>query len=295
MKKGKRIALNRLFNFCIIVGLFFAYMAYDCLINGDTAWGIGIGTAALLFAGSAAVFTPYCYVFDNEGLSLCYAFLPNERYLWKCIYAIEAEDLEAASGRRSLLLFLLYSVVFSIHGETVGKCRFYMKGRIRKSFRTKRLLEHYWDGTITGYLLEDVKEWLNKRKAKKQKQQDAHLKDEAVSMEREARAKAREWLKPLEIEAARYKLTIKSQYLYVTKNLEKLKSRPEEGYTYTLVAEIVPTDETDISHVTAVGVDLLYVRLGKKAYRGVKNKHAQEGLRLAVSAAITDITKGIRK
>ena len=42
-----------------------------------------------------------------------------------------------------------------------------MNGYIRKTFRTKYLLEKYWDGTITGYLFEDVKNWINKRKKRK--------------------------------------------------------------------------------------------------------------------------------
>ena len=38
-----------------------------------------------------------------------------------------------------------------------------MNGNMRKSFRNKKLLEQYWDGTITGYMFENVKKWFQKR------------------------------------------------------------------------------------------------------------------------------------
>ena len=223
---------------------------------------------------------------------MCYIFLPVERYLWKNINAIEVEDKQGYTGsKRSLLLFFLYASVFSIYGKNVGKCRFYMKGYIRRSFRTKCLLEKYWDGTITGYLLEDAKNWINKRRAKKQKQIESHFTDEVVLMEREIRAEAREWLKPFIEQAKQYDLELKAKYFYITEDFEELQLRPQEGYTYTLIAEIAHFNETDENRIIVVSVNLLYVRLGKTSYRGVKNKHAQEELGVAISDALKEINK----
>ena len=173
----------------------------------------------------------------------------------------------------------------------MGKRRFYMEGHVRKSIRTKRLFEQYWDGTITGYLFDGMKERRQKRKAKKEMQIKAHLTDEIVPMEREVRAKARKWLEPFVAQARHYDLEIKTKYLYITKDLQELNSRPEERYTYTLLAEIAHFGETDENRIVVVSVDLLFVRLGKTAYRGVHNVHAKEELDGTVSDVLDEIGK----
>ena len=287
MNKRKQFALNKLFNFCIVLGLFFAWGSIELFRDNDNAWGLGFGIVAFLLIVLPTIFTPYCYAFDNEGVSLCYIFLPVERYLWKDIHAIEVEDT-STSSRVSIFDFF-YANVFSIKGTPVGKSRFYMNGHIRKSLRTKHLLEKYWDGTITGYLFEDAKNWINKRKTKKQAQTKAHLTDEIVPMEREIRAETREWLKPFIAQAKQYDLDIKSKYLYITKDRKELSFRPKEGYTYTLVAEISHFNETDENRIVVVSVDLIYVRLGKTSYRGVINKHVEEELEFTFSDVLNEI------
>ena len=120
-----------------------------------------------------------------------------------------------------------------------------MDGHIRKSFRTKYLLEKYWDGTITGYMFEDLKNWFNKRKAKKQAEIKEHLTDEVAPMEQEMRRQAKDLLKPFVAEAKQYNLEIKSKYYYITSDGEELYYRPKEDYTYTLVCEIAHFNERD--------------------------------------------------
>ena len=169
MKKRKQFALNKLFNFCVVFGLFFAYCSIVCFQDNDATLGLVFGAIALAFIVLPAMFTPYCYTFDSEGVSLRYIFLPTERYLWKDIHAIEVEDISTYNSDEAIV-YLFYAIVFSIKGTNVGKRRFYMNGHIRKSLRTKYLLEKYWDGTITGYMFEDTKKWIDKRKTKKQSQ-----------------------------------------------------------------------------------------------------------------------------
>ncbi len=291
MNKRKQFALNKLFNFCVILGLFFAWGSIEFFRESDNAWGVGFGIVALLLIVLPSVFTPYCYAFDSEGVSLCYVFLPVERYLWKDIHAIAVEDIKLGTASQVTILDFLYASVFSIQGSNVGESRFYMNGHIRKSFRTKSLLEKYWDGTITGYLFEDAKKWIDKRKGKKQSQIKAHLTDEIVPMEREIRAQTRELLKSFMAQARQYNLDIKSKYLYITKDFEELNSRPKEGYTYTLISEISDFNETDENRIVVVSVDLIYVRLGKTSYRGVKNKHIKEELEFTFSDVLNEINQ----
>ncbi len=288
INKKRQFALNKLFNILIIVGILLVWGSIEFLIDSDIAWAAGLGIAALLFLIVPAIFTPFCYVFDVEGVSLCYVFLPTERYLWKDIHAIEVK-YDISINTRETIFDFFYASVFSIKGKNVGKLRFYMNGHIRKSFRTKYLLEKYWDGTITGYLFEDAKKWISKRRAKKQPQVKAHLTDEIVPMEREIRAETRKWIKPFIAQARQYNLDIKAKYFYITKDFEELNSRPKEGYTYTLIAEISHFNETDENRIVVVSVDLLYVRLGKTSYRGVKNKHIKEELEFTFSDVLNEI------
>lgn len=296
MKKRKQIALNKLFNFCIILGLLFAWGSIDLFLDNANAWGLGFGIVALLFIVLPAIFTPYCYSFDDEGVSLCYVFLPVERYLWKNIHAIEVDDIKFGTSSQVNIFDFFYSSVFCIKGTNIGKNTFNVKGHIRKSFRTKRLIEKYWDGTIEGLMFEDFKNWLSKHKHKKQQEIKVHLKDEIVPMEREIRAQMRDWLNPLIAEAKQHNLELKAEYYYITKNFDELLSRPKEGYTYTLVVEISHFGETDENRIIVASVDLLYVRLGKMAYRGVKNKHIQEEFQTSVCCTLNEICKnGIDK
>lgn len=276
MKRKKEWALNKLFNLLLVVSLFSATMSISMFLEKDISWAIGCGVVALMMLASALLFTPYGYAFDQEGVSFCYVFLPNERYLWDDIHAIEVEWAKGTA--KATILDTFYASVFHIIGNCVGDQRFYMQGHIRKSFRTKRLLEKYWDGTITGYMFEDVKKWNDRRRAKKQKQIKQHMTDEIVPMERRVRANVRQWLDSFIDQAKLYDLDLRTGYWYITKDLEELKSRPQEGYTYTLLVEISRPDETDEDRIWVLSVDLLHVRLGKTAYRGVENKCAKEEL-----------------
>lgn len=281
MPKRKQLAGNRLFALLIFAGLFAAELAVLSVEEKDTTMTIIFAVISFVFIAAACLFTPVCYAFDQEGLSLCYLLLPNERYLWKDIRSIEVDFVH--SSTRSTWATLLYAVVFHIDGNTVGPTRFYMDGNVRKSIRTKRLLEKYWDGTITGYLFEGVRKRIQQRYTKKQTYVKAHLSDEIVPMERKIRACVREWLSPFEAQAKQYDLELKTAYVYITKDFKEYRSRPQERYTYTLLIEIAHPGETDEERIYVVSIDLLYVRLGKTSYRGITNEHAEEEIRFALS------------
>ena len=73
-------------------------------------------------------------------------------------------------------------------------------------------------------------------------------------------------------------MELKTKYLYVTDDLEELTARPRRGYTYMLLVELAQPDEADEDRIVSVSVDLLRVRLGRSAYRGVQSQGAQEEL-----------------
>lgn len=294
MKQKRQTALNRSFNLFVITGALLLLGAYAMLSGDEMGWGIGMGIAGLLFLVPPAILMPYGYLFDSEGVSIRYLLLPQERYLWKNIYAIEVSDDAFVSSPKTAIYDLLFSGVFSVSGPVEGEARFYMQGHIRKSRRTKRLLERYWDGTITGYLWDDTKAWWNKRVRKKQKQIEQHLTDEIVPMERDARAKARPCIRSFAKQAAPLGLVCRTEYLYITKDLMQRKSRPAEGYTYTVLVEMSRRGETDADKIVRVSADLLYVRLGRTAYKGVENPYAVTELQGFLTDTLNEIqTNGI--
>ena len=281
MNKRKQIALNKLFNMSVVSGMLSVCISVELFSCDEIIWGVILAVVACLLIFLPMIFTPCCYIFDNEGVSFCYILIPDERFLWEDVYAIEVEDINPPySHMHSIALDFFYASVFCLKGSDSIKRRFFENVHIRKSFRTKKLLEKYWDGTITGYFFEDAKKWINKRRSKKQGYVNAHFTDEIVKMEREIRAEAREWLKPIAAQAKQNNLEVKLKYYYVTKASKELKSRPQEGYTYSLDVEISHPYETDENRIVVVSVDLLYVRLGKSSYRGTKNKQAKEDLQI---------------
>lgn len=280
-KDKKQIALNKLFVFYIVSGIIFLCIALVLITSKDTGWAIFFGFFGLLFLIVPIIMIPYCYKFDSEGVSICYLFLPVERYLWNKIY-----DIHITMERYSF-----YLDIFSITGKVEGESRSYMDGHIYRSRKTKRLLEEHWDGTITGYCFEDAKKWYQKRKSKKEAYIKAHFTDEIVPMEREIRAKVRQLMADYTEEVQKHNLVIRTQYFYVTKSSEELKSRPKEGYVYTACTEISELYEKDENRIVCADTDLLYVRYGKTGYKGSVNDNAMKELRSALTDLLEEINK----
>ncbi len=290
MKPKRDFSFNRTFNLFIILGIFLALCSYAMFTENDIGMGIGLSVLSLLFIGVPCVLEPCFYTFDSEGVSIYRVFFPVERYLWKNIHEIYATE------ERTTKKSLFFSWIFEINGIPEGESRFYMKGEIRRTARTKRYIKKYWDGEISGYLVDDIKSWWNKRESKKNKIIKQHLTDEIVPIEREIRAKVRGMLSPLSERAKENGYELRTEYLYVTKDLKEFKSRPNEGYTYTLVIEISKPNEKDEDLIACIDVELIFVRLGKKAYKGIINDKALSQLELSTSEALDEIVKvGIKE
>lgn len=280
----KQIALNREFFAFIIMGIFL--LGFTWFIFAGEKLDADIQFMPILFGGIGALMLifpiammPYCYSFDSKGVTLLYIFLPNERYLWDYIHSIKV-----VHHSRQF-------TAFELKGQAEGKKRFYMNSKIVKSWRTKRLLEKYWDGSITGYFGEDLKKWWQKRRAKEAQQMQQYGTDEIVLMEREAQEKTRRRLKPLVEQAEQLNLNLRIKYLYSIEGYKELRSRPEEGYVYTALAELSRPNETNEDRILMISGELLHVRLGKTAYRGSKDEKGLEDL----VANITEILQEVRR
>ena len=138
MNKRKQIALNKLFNTSVVLGVLCACISVELFSCDEIIWGVILAVAACLLILLPLIFTPCCYIFDSEGVSFCYILISNERFLWKDIYAIEVEDINPPySHMHSIILDFFYASVFCLKGNDSIKRRFFEIVHIRKSFRTK--------------------------------------------------------------------------------------------------------------------------------------------------------------
>lgn len=288
----REVAFNKLFNLFIIMGVGFVYGAC-VMFQDDPELGRAVGAGivmlviASLFILTPAVLMPVMYMFDEKGVTICFLFFPNERYLWENIASIEATD-DSSDSRHPILDFF-FSRMFEISGAVEGKERFYMRGEIRRSRRTKHLLEKYWDGKITGYFVDDIKAWVNKRKGKKKEKPIDSAK--IATMEREQRAESKEWVKPYIAKAEEIGLTLDLKFIYVTKDMNESNSRPKKQYTYVAVVALAKVGEADTERVVEVSADLMKGYVCKKEYKGVKNKRAQEELTFYIEDTLKEIAK----
>lgn len=273
--KEKHIAMNKWFNYYVLLGVFMLLVGFFFIDGEEKSIGVlGFVCCPISFA-MALLTEPLCYIFDSEGVSLVHVFHKKERYLWKNIRFITVGYESVYGSMRSKTITPSRST-FDIDGDVEGEEKRYMKHYIRKSIRTKYLIEKYWDGTVTGYDFENVKKKFLKWQAKKQKQIDAHFTDEAVKAEREVRAKVRNSVGACIENAKSCGIDIKVDYLYVISSGEELKARPDENYRYTACAEISYIGETDKDRVVVTDEDLLFVRFGKTGYKCTENKKAAE-------------------
>ena len=277
--KRVRFACNRFWIYGMLLGGFLAWMAVSFIQEDAIGAGIGSGAVALGVIIIVLLMMPRGYRFDQKGITICYLFLPSERYLWRNIRSIEV-----FYERRG-------PATFRLEGRLEGKERFYMDGKIHKNRRTKRLLETYWDGTITGYFFEDLRKWWQKRKKKQQKEILQHRTDEVVPMEREVRAETRTTLALCDAQAAQLGLKLRIKFYYETEDMEEINSRPQGNYVYTALIELCRPGETNESKIVTTSAGLLHVRLGKAAYRGVKDADALRTLREELTQMLEEVRK----
>ncbi len=264
-----------------------------CMLFSEGNLGGGICVlvcSVLLFGGCVVV--PCFYTFDPEGVSIHYVFFPVERYLWKNISDICATEERTV---RHIFWNIFFLKIYDISGVVEGKERFYMHGHIRRTLRTKRYIKRYWNEEPSkDSLLEDIKSWRKKREIKKNRKNEAvqrHLADDIVPIERELRAKVRNLLSASVKRAKENGYELRTEYLYVTKDLDEFKARPNEGYTYTLTVEISRPNEKNEDFIACIDSELIFVRLGKKAYKGAVNEKALGQLEPSLSEALDEIIK----
>ncbi len=273
----KRFCFDRWFNIFIILGSIFVFTAIVGLSNteiDDNGVCIGMLIVGAIMIIAPTILHPCGYIFDNDGITIYYLLMQNERYLWKNIYNIE------------ILHHPKQRTVFHIYGESEANERFYMNGDITKTFLTKYYLNKYWDGEISGYLIDEIKDWWYKRKAKQAKNQ--YSTEEIAAKEREARKAFRENLEPFTERAELLGLEIKLKYLYENDDLKLFNSRPKEKYDY--IANIELIRRLDLKS-TELSLYLLKASISKNGYKGAIQKNDIDEFTEYLNDVFADIEK----
>ncbi len=262
----KRVfVLDRLF-------LFFAIFAVGLLGVAVMEWQAGSAFGflflflSLLFLAGALLF-PCLYRFDGVGVCIYRLCLPAERYLWKNVRSIYADQ---ESGSATNIFSLFFNLVFTVDGRVEGKWRRYMEGHIRRGPLTRRAIRKFYDGEIEGTLAADIKQAIRRHREKQegvQRKQNREARAAATETERELRALARQRLKAYLEEAEELGVQLQRAFLYQTDEGEEYRERPDAAYTYLVSLELSLPNEQDEKRILCLSVDLLTVRQGKKRQR----------------------------
>lgn len=270
MENKRQIALNSTFNIFLITGLLSLWGGIRFLAENVKDFGYFFCGIAALFILVPIIILPYCYIFDSEGLTFKRIFFRDERYLWENICRITA-TIDSSSNSKYAFIEVIISRIFEIKGNVEGEKKPYMDGHMNRNFRTKKLLEEYWDGNISG----------TSSKKKKNKNKDnnkTYDTTEIAALEREVQAKVSTLLEPYSATAKLHNIKLKKKFVYVNEEFDEFDSRPQQDYTYILLIEISQFGETDPERVVEEDADLLFAHLGKSAYKGVINKNLEKDL-----------------
>jgi len=283
----KEIAFNKLFWLFEIVGAVFAEMSVAFCRDDDFAVAYICAAFCFFMCVLPVVFIPFFYLFDTDGVTLCYIFLPNERYLWKNIYGIEVRSV----GSSDVSIFDIIFRIYKIDGYVEGKNRFYMIGEVAKSTRTKKLIGKYWDGQVEGYFFDNANSWIAKNFGRKKIQKKGLVIDDALEAERAARKDVSACINMFTDRVGQYNLVMMPEYTYVTRDFEESASRPLERYTYKVTVNISELNETNKERIVSWSEDLVYVRITKTAYRAVKKRGAINSLSETLEIILDEIGK----
>ena len=285
-KKKAQYAINKLCFIFPVAGILLFALSTTAFREGSTGLGIGMAFFGALFFIIPLCLMPLYYRFDSDGVSLKYLFLTEERYLWRNVWSIHLTD---DSTRTSI--FNIFFMVFQINGQVEGKHRRHMEGKIQKSIRTKHLIEKYWDGEVEGYLIDDIRDRINRRKAKKSIKSGKYSTETVSKDECYARESTREKIKPYISRAAMMDLELRCKFVYVTDDLEESNSRPKEKYEFTAMVEISRKGEPNEDMILCADSALLTVKLGKNEYVSSKRKGAYRDLTEQLDILFDEIEK----
>jgi hypothetical protein len=288
----REFAFDKRFIFYIFISLLSSFITFITVYGLIDEFSWDLVLFAVLFCGMsvAAWINMLCYIpcgysFDKESVNVYYVFCKTERALWKSVYQIEIDYTVGSHGRYGRKLFTTEYIISFFDESHNGKVAL----NVRRSRRTRKMIEKYWDGKVEGYFSDSVKKWFEKRSKKKAKAAKKYLTDEIMPLEREVRAELREALKQLQHLAEQDGFVLDAEFIYITSDGSEFSKRPDENYTYTADVRLYLKEESSDPRAEHIEAELLYVRAGRSKWRGVKNGEAASELRQTINEILSEI------
>lgn len=222
-------------------------------IKDDGPKGVTVGlliVSVFIFTGFF-VFFPHFFVFDKKGVRIYYVLGFREEAEWD-----DVRQIEKVTEHHSRM----WESFFEISPMKGGRA-FFMESRVNKTWYIRRIIEHYWDGTIDddGFLAR----WRRRRAEPKNTFR-------ADAEERKVKSAVHEVIKRYRggFEASGVKLSVKFTY-------DGEEKRPESNYEYraNLIFRGHGDDET-----AEIETPLLRVVRGKKEFRPMAIRDAFDEL-----------------
>lgn len=174
------IIINRHWLLSLISDFICCYIGINLFIEpegSDIGFGVFFIILGIILTLCILFVFPVFAIIGKLGISFYYLIFMRDKYLWENVYALTVEY-----PSRKRIPILLDS--FKIHGASENKHQFFMTGQIARSWRARKLIEHYSKDKIEGFFFDDIKNSIKERKEKK-------LKKEQKKLERKRRKRRR--------------------------------------------------------------------------------------------------------
>ena len=174
------IIFNRHWLFSLIGDFICYYIGINLFIEpegNDIGFGVFFIILGIVLTLCALFVFPIFAIVGRRGISFYYLIFMRDKYLWENVYALTVEY----TSRKGIPILM---DSFKIHGTSENKHRFFMTGQIARSWRARKLLEHYSKDKIESFFFDDIKNSIKERKEKK-------LRKEQKNLERKRRKRRR--------------------------------------------------------------------------------------------------------
>ena len=232
----------------LVFGSFGFICASSIKDDGPKGASVGLLIVVVFIATGYFVFFPHFFVFDKKGVRIYYILGFREEAKWD-----DVRQIEKVTHTRARTWYTVF-VISPMESRNL----FFMKSEVNKTWYIRRIIEHYWDGTIDDDGL--LARWRRRRAEPKNTFR-------ADGEERKVKSEAHEVLKRYrgEFEALGVKLSVKFTY-------DGEEKRPlNDNYHYNALIKLKETDDGEEDEVE---VPLLRVVRGHKEYRPIPIKNA---------------------
>lgn len=221
------------------LGLSFLCGSYFVFKSSEIFIGVLLFTIGVTFFSIGLFFDPWYYVFDINGVSICYLFNRKHRFLWKKINAVILNEERIQNGN-------IY--IYDILGTPENEPCFYMRNKIIKNGKTEKMLEEYFDCGLVDFT-----------KKLKIKLKFKHFK-EISEMEKYQQTQTEKYISHYRPELANIGLCLKTAYAYLSDKDEDIVEYsviPKGNSTYSAILRVSRPDETDKNKIFEFDVALI--------------------------------------